>query len=364
MSDTFGGLTLPLPVPATGEQPGDAVLGPLSAFLGAMLNSYALDAWRSLYPVTADRPASVPVRKVYTHDPTDYVFNEGDLPALYVTRTGGKAEWLADDYEMGNDTVTAWWVFPPAQQANQRGRDNLTNGIVKVIQAALVRTRDVAWQWSADTDTTAKTLAAAPAAIRTSHATPTSTTTYVGGTLDGSIGAGTISPPRPVTLTLGGSGDAWNVGSTIAVSYVDRLGFSQVETFTVASIPATFTTSLDAVRVASVTVSAQATTAGTLSVGVGAFTGRGSELLTVAGLTSIYLEGWKDRLLPIAMGDGPTRTYDCVELTIAICDKLTLADDNAALYSAQGTDGHGPLITYTRDDGSAIESSDLPQDGS
>lgn len=363
MSDTFGGLTLPLPVPGAGEQPGDAVLGPLSSFLAAVLNTYAVAAWRSFYPVTVDRPSSLPVRKVYTHDPTDYVFNESDLPALYVTRTGGKTEWLADDYEMGNDTVTAWWVFPPAQQQLQRGRDNFSNGIVKVMQAAIVRTRDAAWQWAADTDPTAKTLAAEPAAIRTAHASPTSGATYSGVELDGTIGAGAVSPPRPATLTLGGDPSAWVAGSTLAVTYVDRLGFAQVESFTVSGAPATFTTSLDATAVTSVAVDAQASDLGTLAVGVGAHTGRGSELLTVAGLTSIYVESWKDRLLPIAMGDGPTRTYDCVEITFAIRDKLTLADDNPALYSAQGVDGRGPLVTYVRDDGSAIESSDLPQDG-
>ncbi len=360
MSDTFGGLTLPMPAASATEQPGDRVLGPLSGFFAAILNAYASTAWASVAPATA-----VPVRKVYTHDPTDYVFNESDLPALYVTRTGGKAEWLADDWEMGNDTITAWWVFPPAQQANQRARDNITNGVVKALQAATARTRDAAWSWAADTDPTAATLAAAPAAVRLSHATPTSPATYSGASLDGLTGAGVVSPPRPMTLTLGGTVGAWTVGSALTVTYLDRLGFSHVEAFTVGTVPQAFATAYDATRVSSVAVDAQAATTGTLSVGLGAFTGRGSDILTVAGLTSIYLATWKDRLLPIQMSEGaPVRTYDCVEMIFDVRDKLTLDPTDSARYSPQGGDGHGPLITYTREDGTAIESSDLPQDGS
>lgn len=355
MADLFGALALPLAVPATGHQPGDAALGPLSSFCAAILNAYGTTAWQSVAP---GMPC---VRQTFQHDPTDYVFNERDLPALYVTRAKGKAEWLAEDWCTSRDTITAWWVFPPAQQATQRVRDNITNGVVRLLQAAIARGADPAWQWSGDTSTTATTRAAAPTAVRLSHATPTSSSSYSGASLDGAIGAGAVSPPRPVTITLGGDADAWTVGSTLTVHYVDRLGFAREEAFTVASVPATFTTGYDATAVTSIDVAAQASTEGTLSVGLGAYAGLGSALLELTGATWLYLDEWRDSILPIQMsGGGETRNYDALEMTFSIVEKLTIDTTNVARFTAQNVTGHGPLVTLTRDDGSAIESVDLP----
>jgi len=355
MADRFGALELPLVVPSAGHQPGDAALGPLSSFCAAILNAYGTTAWQSVAP---GMPC---VRQTFTHDPTDYVFNERDLPALYVTRARGKAEWLADDWAISRDTITAWWVFPPAQQATQRVRDNITNGVVRLLQAAIARGADPAWQWSGDASPTSATLAAAPAAVRLSHATPTSPATYSGAALDGAIGASTVSPPRPVTLTLGGDADAWTAGSTITVNYLDRLGFARAQSFTVAAVPHTFTTSYDATAVESIDVDPQAGATGTLSAGLGAYAGHGSALLAMTGATWLHLDDWKDSILPIQMaGGGETRNYDALELTFSIVEKYTIDTTNTARFTAQNVAGHGPLLTLTRDDGSAIESVDLP----
>lgn len=355
MADRFGALALPLVVPSAGHQPGDAALGPLSSFCAAILNAYGTTAWQSVAP---GMPC---VRQTFTHDPTDYVFNERDLPALYVTRNRGKAEWLADDWAASRDTITAWWVFPPAQQATQRVRDNITNGVVRLLQAAIARGADPAWQWSGDTRPTSTTLAAAPTAVRASYATPTSSTSYSGASLDGAIGAGAVSPPRPVTLTLGGDADAWTAGSTITVNYLDRLGFARAQSFTVAAVPHTFTTSYDATAVESIDVDAQADTTGTLSAGLGAYAGHGSALLEMTGACWLHLDDWKDSILPIQMiGGGETRNYDALELTFSIVEKYTIDATDAARFQAQNVAGHGPLVTLTRDDGSAIESVDLP----
>lgn len=355
MADTFGALALPLVAPGTGHQPGDAALGPLSSFCAAILNAYGTTAWQSVAP---GMPC---VRVVYTHDPTDYVFNERDLPALYVTRAKGKAEWLADDWAISRDTITAWWVFPTAQQATQRVRDNITNGIVRLLQAAIARGSDPAWQWSGDARPTSTTLPAAPTAVRLAHATPTSSTSYSGAALDGAIGAGAVSPPRPVTLTLGGDDAAWTVGSTLTVHYLDRLGFAREEAFTVGALPHTFSTAYDATHVVGIDVDAQADTTGTLSAGLGAYTGHGSPLLEVTGATWLYLEDWRDSILPIQMSNGgETRNYDALELTFSIVEKYTIDETNTARFTAQNVAGHGPFVTLTRDDGSAIESSDLP----
>lgn len=355
MADRFGALELPLVVPSAGHQPGDAALGPLSSFCAAILNAYGTTAWQSVAP---GMPC---VRTVYTHDPTDYVFNERDLPALYVTRAKGKAEWLADDWAISRDTITAWWVFPPAQQATQRARDNITNGVVRLLQAAIARGADPAWQWSGDTRPTSTTLAAAATAVRLSHATPTSSTSYSGAALDGAVGGGAVSPPRPVTLTLGGTAGAWNVGSTLTVHYLDRLGVARAESFTVASVPSTFTTGYDATAVTSIDVDAQAATTGTLSVGLGAYAGHGSALLEMTGACWLHLDDWKDSILPIQMASGgETRNYDALEMTFSIVEKHTIDTTNAARFQAQNVSGHGPLVTLTRDDGTPIESVDLP----
>ncbi len=354
MADTFGALELPLVAPAPGHQPGDAALGPLSSFCAAILNAYGTTAWQSVAP---GMPC---VRTTYTHDPTDYVFNEKDLPALYLTRNRGKAEWLADDWCISRDTIAGWWVFPPEPQAKQRVRDNITNGLVRLLQAAIARGADPAWQWSGDTRPTSTTLATAPTAVRASHATPTSSTSYTGAELDGAVGGGAVSPPRPVTLTLGGDADAWTVGSTLTVHYLDRLGFLHDETFTVASVPATLTTGYDATRVEGLDVDAQASTAGTLSAGLGSYTGHGSPLLAMTGATWLHLEDWKDAILPIQVVGGDTRNYDALELTFSIVEKYTIDTSNTARFTAQNVAGHGPLVTQTREDGTPIESVDLP----
>lgn len=354
-SDLFGGTSVPLPAPAAGEQPGDRAVGVLADFFRAFLIANATAAWQSV------APGQSPCAAAFTHDPQDYVFNEKTLPAIYVTRTSGKYEVLGDDadWETTRDLIKAWWIFPPAPQERQRARDNITNGIAKALVVAVSRGRDPSYVAPTDTDPNAASRPAAPTAIRVAHATSTASVTYSGASLDGAIGASAIDPPRPVTLTLGGSAGAWAIGSRIVVTYLDRLGGQRAETFTVAGL-GTLTTTSDATAVVSVAADAQTSTAGTLSVGLGAFAGDGTIVQRAAGFTSWHMIDWKDTLVPIRMTDGSVRTYDACEFAFEVVDHLAPGLADATRFEPQTS---GPNITFHRADGSTIETSTLPDAG-
>jgi len=157
MPDTFGAAPLPFDPPngdAAGpdESVSDPLIDTTLAFFQAVINDAGAAAWQKV------SPGAALVANVRTNDPEEIVFNEKDLPCLYLCRTGGDGpEWLAEDYLVSHDTLRLFWVFPPARQSFQAFRSQILNGITKALAAAVHLNRHPAWVDPGDTDPQAKT---------------------------------------------------------------------------------------------------------------------------------------------------------------------------------------------------------------
>lgn len=95
------------------------------------------------------------MRNYFTHDPEYYDFKAGDLPALYLFRTGSAkdTENFTEDWRVTTDKVTVQWVLPPASQiGTMPARARALGFIAKVVDAALRRGRDPAFIIDGDAD--------------------------------------------------------------------------------------------------------------------------------------------------------------------------------------------------------------------
>ena len=151
LGSTIGGLAVPLVPPisplATLEDPAlDVVVG----YISAVVTAYAGAAWRAV------APGEPLLRKVFTHDPEDYEFSEGDLPALYAFRTGSAkpTEDQAEDYRIATDAVRVFWVMPRTGQEQQRRRAPFIQALGKLIDLAFDRGRDPVYVRGDDPDPT------------------------------------------------------------------------------------------------------------------------------------------------------------------------------------------------------------------
>lgn len=330
MADRFGDLTIPAPVPATGDAIADRALTLFGNYFQAFLNAYAQTAWTSVAPsqvsATKPTPSVVPVvRRVFTHDPREYVFNEADLPALYMTRAKGERyNWMAEDYRVSDDRWTLWWVFQPSQQETQRRRDSFTRAIVQYIDRAIEKVRDAVHAVAGDPDSTAASVAALPSGIKMSVATSTTTQTYSGAALNGSIGATAFAPARHITITVGGTASSIADGSVVLLTGLGSDGHTRVArvTMTQAGAPGVFRSDWSLTRVDSIEVPGQAGTAATLSFGLEAFTGLGSVVMRLANVQRIELAKSSDVMLAIKMHDGEPRSYDAVEIEFSVEERF------------------------------------------
>lgn len=102
-------------------------------------------------------PAEPLVRKSFTHDPEQYDFKAGDLPALYVFRTGSasKPETTAEDIRISTERVRIFWVLPPADQIKQAARSRAVAWVAKLLDTAIQRGRDPSWFVEGDPDESA-----------------------------------------------------------------------------------------------------------------------------------------------------------------------------------------------------------------
>lgn len=146
-TDTFGGITLPIPAPTAGQPVSDPFLYYATAYLQAVVNAKGTAAWQAV------KPGGLPISTVFTHDPEQVVFNERTLPALYMWREGSTKtpEWIGEDILVQYDRIRILWVFPNDQQANRRIREPIVNGLVKLIIYAIEIGRDPAWVVPGDT---------------------------------------------------------------------------------------------------------------------------------------------------------------------------------------------------------------------
>lgn len=357
MADNYGNPTIPLPVPAAGETVTDSGLSRFGDFCKTILNTYGQTAWNAVAPpitgaATSAANGAIPlVRSVLTHNPEQIVFNEKDLPAIYLDRVSGERPyWYAEDYRNTEDRWRLLWVFRPSQQYTQVARNSFTNGIVKVLDRAIEDIRDPAWALASDTDPLAASVAALPSAIKTAVASSTSAQAYSGVALDGSIGSASFSPARQPTVTIAGSASSIVDGSTVTFTGIGADGSARTSVVVLvqSDVPGTFTGDWSLARVDSIDVDAQAGIAATLAFGLGAFAGIGSSMPTMCGLQRIEIASWRDLRVSVGV-DSETKQYDALEISLTAIERLvrdlSLYDDNDSQASR-----------YVRDDGSAIES--------
>jgi hypothetical protein len=145
--DKFGGITLPVAIPQNQEPVADNFLRYATQFFQAFINAKVRDAWQRV------QPGRLPVQKTFAHDPEQVVFNQEDLPAIFMWREesggggapfmgGAAAEWIAEDYLASVDFVRVLWVFPNAEQSIRRIREPIVNALVKALTVAFEVGRD------------------------------------------------------------------------------------------------------------------------------------------------------------------------------------------------------------------------------
>lgn len=320
MADQYGAVAIPVELPAEGDAAGDRALSAIGQFAKAVFNAAATTAWQDVDKTTA------PVVGVFAHDPKERSFNTKDLPALYLYRTGGRAEDWAADYRVEEGTITVDWVFPPARPEFQRQRDPIANALVKTLDAALLIGRDAAWVHVIDR--------ASVDGIKLAFATTTAAAEHTGDALDGFVGSRKLSSRRRITVTASTATGAYAL-TPITIHGLDVYGDAYSEAVTPTSVDGGWQLETDAefTRVDRVSVPAQTLMTGSLQVGHTEdemAAEDGSLLLRVSGADRIRLTEWKATMLTIPIESGThersqtkTQKYEMVTMTLSIREVLT-----------------------------------------
>ncbi len=361
MADEYGGLEIPVAISATSpEATGDPALEVMSNYIAAFLNKYASTAWQSICPrLVSEGESPIPVVKtVFVHNPEEYVFNEKNLPALYIWRQKGNVTtYMAEEYRVFHDVWTALWIFLPAVQQTQRARDNFTNAIAKVVDRAIEQVRDPVYVAPGDTDSEAADVAADPTAIKTSIASSTSIETYAGAALDGAIGSTSFSPGQQPTVTIGGDPSSIIPGTQVVFTGLGKDGGVRSSVVTLDAVAGTYVGTWHLTQVTQIDVDAQAGIDATLSFGLYAVNGKGSVSLRVAGIQEMRLTSWRDRMVGIELsGAGKiVRTYDAIEMSFEVIERFTT--DIEKPFDPDAADNFSPSAIYqeiAREDGSVF----------
>jgi hypothetical protein len=349
MADTYGAIELPVAAPSDGPTPSptlsavsDPGLDVLLAFIKAVVNSELSAAWHKR------APGIDPIAFTASYNPEGPplgFMNDRKGGSLYGYRKPNVAPYdYSDEFRVTEDAWTFLWVPFEQPQARSGPYGAIISGLSKVVDAAIWKTRHQAYQKAGDTDPKALDVAALPTSVLLSKATLTSQHTYSGAGLDGSIGAAAISPARGITIMLGGDSSSFALGSTITLSGTDLLGFSQSETFTIATGSDTFASSAGYIAVTSVAVDAQTGSDGTIVVGTGAFVGRGTLLLPALGAMRIWpLKQAAWRYLKIQRDGAKPVAYPAIEFSYVVREQRVRdtsdLDDSALTYSLLRSDG-------------------------
>lgn len=355
MSDQFGAIALP---PATTDAPiGDPALGKLASFCAAVLNSDAQAAWAAVFP-RPDDPALAPVvRRVFTSNHVDITWTEAELPALFLWRERGRQTDATFGYRTEAATFRLVWVFPKDEAQKHATRTAMPRALMAALGAAIYQQRHPAWDDAGDDDVKAPTRAADPDAIALARATQTSPLTLSGASLDGVLGGDTLSPRRGVSVTTSAAAGAYSTAAPIVVTYTDWHGEEQTGTIdlTDADGGETVTGLFEAAAVTEVAIPAQALTTGTLSVGVMARAGRGSQLLERAGFMRLSLDEWQPTTVNVEVLDDSADQrvarvirYQAVQATLTATEQHVRAPATTA--SPLATDPAGLDLDIVVDD--------------
>lgn len=157
MVDQFGGIDLPVQVPAAGEGAPDPALELMGAYLQAVLRAKMGAMWAVVAPGSVSKPADI-CRHFYPSHPEDVLpLQDASLPALFLWRSKSQHTREAEDYAVDKGEITLLWLIPIEQPDKLQKRLRVQSALVKVIQAALLEGRDPAWVMAGDTDPTAAT---------------------------------------------------------------------------------------------------------------------------------------------------------------------------------------------------------------
>lgn len=158
MADTYGPITLPIDPPENqDESVSDPLLDISLEFFQAFINFYGGAAWRKVAPSNNSKP----VANIFASDPEDVIFNEKDLPALYMWRVGSGGngdggstgtDWLSEDIRLIRDQLMLFWVFPPARQRFRGFREQFEAGAAKMLHVAIEMGQDPCWVKDGDPD--------------------------------------------------------------------------------------------------------------------------------------------------------------------------------------------------------------------
>jgi hypothetical protein len=337
MSDSFGALTLPVPVappPIT-----DPLLGIVGDFAAYALNQDMRTAWAALRPRT-DPDDTLPVRVIFTHPPEKVSLRESDLPALFVWRQSGQFSRKGEDLLEDASEIQLLWVLPTEHPEHGSSEVWLQTGnaVGKILARWFWECAIPGWVAPNDPDPLAVDIPADPDAIKFAFATSTSPVTLSGAQLDGIIGTSTMSPRRGPTATLAPAVGAYSLAPWVW-TVVDWYGATTTRTAapTSANGGETIGVDEDVAQVVSVFIPGQVSTAGSIQLGTAQVDGRGSDLMGFGGLASQpQVTGWRlqDVDVDVMTDDETTRNtlrYQGIAVTLSALETL-IPDLSAVAY--------------------------------
>jgi hypothetical protein len=147
MSDLFGLLSFPAPVPAAGAALTDPALDMVLAFMKAVINADVGAAWAARCPTDP-----TPVAFTFNHNPDLESFNTNETPAIYAWRADDNGtERHSQDLVVDSSGFNCLWVPPTGGQEDRRSREAIRNGIKKSLRSAFAQGRHPAWVLAGDT---------------------------------------------------------------------------------------------------------------------------------------------------------------------------------------------------------------------
>ncbi len=319
MADTFGAVEVPV---QSAEPAGDPALGHIGDYLKTILNAKAQAAFDAAALAAAGTPV---VRAVYQEDPSQYVFDDCELPALCVYRARGGFENSSQDFHEDAAEIRVVWMLPHDRCRKVDARHPFFNAVAKLIAKALHAGIDPLWTATGETDPLASSVEADSDSVKLAVATSTSPQTHSGAALDGVRGDDALSPRLQPTVTTGvvAGVDTYNVTDPIVWTVVEWYGQTKTlsATLTLVRGGETVGPPEDVAQVVSVYVPAQIAAGGTLRFGTEAFVGRGSELLEVTKMASLRATGWRPIIIRVEELDASgrkarTSAFEAVEVAI------------------------------------------------
>jgi hypothetical protein len=154
--DQWGAISVPVPAQFAGYPVGDPALKYILDFFVAFLvtDANVTAAWAGS-KLAGQFPA---VNKSFAFDPREVVFNEKDLPSLFLWRESATQERIAEDWLVETTMLRLLWVLPISTRDGYRNLVSFENAIVKALVVGLERQRTPGFVVAGDTDPNAATL--------------------------------------------------------------------------------------------------------------------------------------------------------------------------------------------------------------